>query len=585
MDENKIRELENKIADLEERLSKLENKKQEFVYYNPLKNQQLKQTKAKIPQQTNQKSDKTIDKQQTTNIKKTSKNIEMKMVSVWLTWIGIIAGILAIGFLFQYAIEHKWLTPAARCMCGALASIGFLFSSYILRKKDYQIIADSVFSLSIGIILFTVFAAFSLYEFLDQTESFIYLLIATLIAFSFSVYYKRYIIAVSSLVSALLTPIMLSSGSNSYIFLFSYLCIVYSIYALASLKNKWYSLKLIAIIGISIIFILWYNEHFKYTHLYWVIGFQTILLILVTVSMLIEKGKLKIKHLIPQCIFYVYAIYFITFYTTGEVYVRFNVNLQDVVGLVGIIGCISPFLLLIKYSKDLSSNRSLIIIFLGLVVSTLFIAILEFDDRQILILWMILATSLFLFGRKEPFKSAQVMAIVVIFFSITRLVDDLNEIDKFDWVILNYRMITHLFVILALVVGFYVISWKNKTIFKLILSISFLVYVMILLYFESALFFWNDFSMTLTLTSILWGIMSLILLGIGFVKYRKSFRFAGLGILIITLLKVYIIDIWYFDQAARIIAFIGLAIILLSGAFIYKKFKPYLEREFLKNEK
>ena len=72
--------------------------------------------------------------------------------------------------------------------------------------------------------------------------------------------------------------------------------------------------------------------------------------------------------------------------------------------------------------------------------------------------------------------------------------------------------------------------------------------------------------------SIAWGLFSLGLLGIGFARHSKGARYAATGLLIATLLKVFLHDLSQIQSIFRIGALIGVAIIAFVASFLYQRF-------------
>lgn len=72
--------------------------------------------------------------------------------------------------------------------------------------------------------------------------------------------------------------------------------------------------------------------------------------------------------------------------------------------------------------------------------------------------------------------------------------------------------------------------------------------------------------------SISWGLFSLGLLGIGFARHSKGARYAATGLLIATLLKVFLHDLSQIQSIFRIGALIGVAIIAFVASFLYQRF-------------
>ena len=72
--------------------------------------------------------------------------------------------------------------------------------------------------------------------------------------------------------------------------------------------------------------------------------------------------------------------------------------------------------------------------------------------------------------------------------------------------------------------------------------------------------------------SIGWGLFALALLMIGFRWHNKSVRYAGIGLLAVTLLKLFMHDLAYIDSIYRVGALMVVAVIALLASFLYQRF-------------
>jgi hypothetical protein len=73
--------------------------------------------------------------------------------------------------------------------------------------------------------------------------------------------------------------------------------------------------------------------------------------------------------------------------------------------------------------------------------------------------------------------------------------------------------------------------------------------------------------------SILWGILSLILVIIGIWKRRSHLRIGAIILFAVTLLKLFFYDISHLDTIAKTIVFVSLGILLLIISFLYNKYR------------
>ncbi len=86
-----------------------------------------------------------------------------------------------------------------------------------------------------------------------------------------------------------------------------------------------------------------------------------------------------------------------------------------------------------------------------------------------------------------------------------------------------------------------------------------------------AFMFGGNFARDMTY-SIAWGLFSLLLLGIGIWQRSKHARYAAIGLLAVTLLKLFLHDLAAIESIFRIGALIGVAVIAFIASFLYQRF-------------
>ncbi len=79
--------------------------------------------------------------------------------------------------------------------------------------------------------------------------------------------------------------------------------------------------------------------------------------------------------------------------------------------------------------------------------------------------------------------------------------------------------------------------------------------------------------------SVLWGIYAVLLVAIGVGCRFKSFRMVGLLLFTVTAAKIFLVDLARLATLYRIIAFVGIGIAMLIGAFLYMRFRDIFTRE------
>jgi uncharacterized membrane protein len=80
----------------------------------------------------------------------------------------------------------------------------------------------------------------------------------------------------------------------------------------------------------------------------------------------------------------------------------------------------------------------------------------------------------------------------------------------------------------------------------------------------------------LSLTA-LWALYAVILLAVGIVRRSRPVRVAGLGLLALPIIKLFVYDVFALEQVYRIIAFVGLGVILLASAYLYQRYSKAIK--------
>ena len=78
--------------------------------------------------------------------------------------------------------------------------------------------------------------------------------------------------------------------------------------------------------------------------------------------------------------------------------------------------------------------------------------------------------------------------------------------------------------------------------------------------------------------SIAWGMFALLLLIVGIRKKTAPVRYASLGLLGVTVLKLFFHDLSQLDQLYRISAFVVVAVIAIVASFLYQRFLGTAEK-------
>lgn len=143
----------------------------------------------------------------------------------WLLKLGALLLLIGFGWLASYAFAHNWIGPMGRITLGIVSGVAILlFGWYRIRRFLHQ---GSIFlTLGSTVILLTVFAAREIYEFFTPVSALGIMFLATAFVALMSVVYRSKGLAVVSLALAAIAPQFLNMAGPDNIMLFSYLLVI-----------------------------------------------------------------------------------------------------------------------------------------------------------------------------------------------------------------------------------------------------------------------------------------------------------------------------------------------------------------------
>ncbi len=96
----------------------------------------------------------------------------------------------------------------------------------------------------------------------------------------------------------------------------------------------------------------------------------------------------------------------------------------------------------------------------------------------------------------------------------------------------------------------------------------------------NSFFFWKLPLFCSGAVSVLWALFAICFLALGISKTSKAWRYTGLGLFLVVVIKVFLFDLSEMETIYRVIAFMIVGILLLAGSFAYIK----AERKFIAKE-
>lgn len=189
--------------------------------------------------------------------------LEKRIGQFWLNRIGIVAVLFGVSYFLKYAFENNWIGPAGRVAIGLLAGIGLIVWSERFRSRGHAAFSYSLKAAGIGTLYLSLWGAFQIYHLIPAAAAFVAMVIVTLSTISLALSQNAELLASFALAGGFSTPVLLSTGQNHEVVLFSYVAVLdVAILAMAIFK-PWRRLLWGSFLGTIILYLGWYSDYYS----------------------------------------------------------------------------------------------------------------------------------------------------------------------------------------------------------------------------------------------------------------------------------------------------------------------------------
>ncbi len=179
----------------------------------------------------------------------------------WLNVIGILALILAVAFFLRYAFENQWIGPTGRVSLGLLAGTTLLVWSEVLFRRTYTYFSDGIAGLGGGVLYLSLYAGWGYYDLIPQPASFAGMVSVTAALMGLAWGRRSERIAIVGLLGGFLAPVVLSTGTDQQVVLFSYVAALDAGALALARFRRWRIVEPVAFVGTQLLFWGWYFRY------------------------------------------------------------------------------------------------------------------------------------------------------------------------------------------------------------------------------------------------------------------------------------------------------------------------------------
>jgi uncharacterized membrane protein len=189
--------------------------------------------------------------------------LEQRIGTQWVLVAGVITVIFAVGYFLKLAYDNHWITPLGQVIIGGIAGLIALAIGELTRRRGYGIVAKGVTAMGFAILYATVFAAHRWYGLVGAVPAYGMAGAITLAAMLYAVGFDEIVAALLALVGGYFTPVVVSTGENLPIPLFSYVLILSGGAMLCAYWRRWTAVNLLAWIGTYFLYTAWFERFYR----------------------------------------------------------------------------------------------------------------------------------------------------------------------------------------------------------------------------------------------------------------------------------------------------------------------------------
>lgn len=505
----------------------------------------------------------------------------------WLNKIGLGLLLLALAFLFNYAVDQGWLTPAVRLSIGLLLGTGLIGVGYRIHPKRPNF-GQLLLGGGVAAYYITGFAAFQLYELVPYWPAFGFMGGVTLLAFVLSQRQKAASLSLVGGLGGLLTPLLLATESGSVIGLVLYSCLICGLLIAIYVVRGWQVVLWLAVGGGWLI-MLWsvfageFPDDVIFSAekivvqaglLFYLLGFWLVpvgrTLVQSAYSDRLPEPSLGLansfisaksqsilnRHIHSSILFNPLLCMVLTWALWGGVPWRQIYLFEGSTALTAV-------LLFGTIAWRLNRHEATDLAFFHGATAVLFltfaIGFLLPEDVTILF-WAIEGASLLYLTTRIPRISLKLVAYVFSLFVASGLLALLTE-SATGTAVFNRSTLLILGTMSAMFVGSLFVPTAASLIFRF-----FLHGVMLAL-------LWREFSIPPAeqgFVTTSWGVYALLLLAIALLFQRKRLRLVAIGTLLLLVGKLFVIDLVTVEPIYRILLFAGFGALFLFISYNYR---------------
>jgi uncharacterized membrane protein len=505
-------------------------------------------------------------------------NFEAIVAGRWLNYVGILALLFAVTFFLKYAFDNNWVGPRGRVGIGLLAgSVLYPWSQHLLAR-GYKYFSEGIAGLGAAVLYLSLWAGWHYYHIFPQNIAFVAMIVVTAVTLAVAVGRNSERIAFLALVGGLITPILVSTGENHEVALFTYLTILGAGVLGIAWVRDWKSLPPAQFVATLVYFWGWYSEFYRTDEAGITVVFATVFFVLFAALPVVRSWRdgqlsgLEVGIVLVNSLAYLAAL-------RQMLWPDNRWALTVAVLTLAAAHLAAERMLPEKRGTDVRVAR---ILYAGLALTFVTLAIpIRLDGKWITIAWAAQGAVLIWSGLRVRFAAMRWAGLALFAIVAGRLALISIPADTF---LLNARFATFAICVACMALSCYFAASSDEELGEQE-SMNFVITAVvanILAIAALSLEVWDVFGRMPSLgidrghaqelaLSMLWLVWALGLLGAGLWKKSQAIRWQALVLLGVVIVKVFLFDLSFLEKFYRIVSFLLLGLALMLISFYYQR--------------
>ena len=545
------------------------------------------------------------------------QTLEARLGSQIFNRIGIFALLVGMAWFLKFAIDNQWVGPLGRVVIGMIAGAAIILWSERFRRRGYPLFSYSLKAVGSGTLYLSLWAAYGLYHLLPSGVAFGLMVLVTLWNGFMAWAQDAELLALYAIIGGFSTPVLVSTGENHELILFSYLLVLDVAVIALIMRRPWVRLIVSAFAGTLLLASGW-AMRFYADSAFWLTA-CFVALFFVVFAMAPRLARLNLDDAArPSRVGWEHLAFIVMPLANAALSFYAFYNMLEPSGRQWArpwvaVAFAAFYLLILQRPPRRHDGESLSYVAafeLATAVVFLTLAIpLAAHGHWLVIGWLVEGAALMWLARRSSLALLRTLAIGALLLGVIALLE--LDPDAAGMIVFNPRFAAYLVGIVVfagvawlatksapeergsegameftLLTPEMTVPWRTVAACSVILTnflILFAVRLEIHNYWYTELqrqleahtfvpypaprpVMYEEFSQSV------WAMLfGALLLAAGFWKRSAFLRWQALCLLALSIAKVFIVDVSALSQGYRVISFLGLGVLLLAISFVYQR--------------